>query len=76
MPAAKPINLFKKLWPHLSPLVDKHCESRMDWPILFGFAAQEVLQLGTEAIAPGIAAGVLMKCAVPMSKIGPEWLSK
>jgi hypothetical protein len=74
-PSDLPVNLVKSLWPALLPLVDKFCESPVERPYLFGFSAQEVIEMGQEAIAPGIAAKLLMECAVPMSKIGPEWLA-
>lgn len=76
MPAAAPIELLRALWPRLLPIVDKFCESPVERPLLFGFCGQEVLQLGKEVIAPGMAARVIMECAVPMSKISPQWLSE
>lgn len=74
-PAELPINLVKSLWPALLPVVDKFCLSPVERPYLFGFCAQEVIEMGKNAIAPGMAAKLLMECAVPMSKIGPEWLT-
>jgi hypothetical protein len=74
-PSDLPINLVKSLWPAVLPIVDKFCKSPVERPYLFGFSAQEVIEMGKEAIAPGMAAKLLMECAIPMSKIGPEWLA-
>ncbi len=74
-PSDLPINFVKLLWSILLPLVDKYCESPVERPYLFGFCAQEVIEMGKDAIAPGLAAKLLMECAIPMSKIGPEWLA-
>ena len=74
-PSKRPLDLVKVLWPALLPLVDKFCESPVERPYLFGLSAQEVIEMGKDTIAPGMAARLLMECAVPMSKIGPEWLT-
>jgi hypothetical protein len=75
-PSDQPINLVKGLWPATLPLVDKFCESPVERPYLFGFCAQEVIEMGKDVIAPGLAAKLLMECAVPMSKIGPDWIAE
>ncbi len=74
MPSILPIDLVKKLWPVILPIVDKYCESPAERPLLFGVSAQEVIEMGKDTIPPGIAIKLLMECAVPMSKIGPEWI--
>jgi len=73
-PGDTPLNLVRVLWPALLPLVDSFCASPVERPYLFGISAQEVIEMGKDVIAPGVAARLIMECAVPMSKIGPEWL--
>lgn len=75
-PSNLPIDIVRSFWPALLPLIDKFCESPVERPYLFGFCAQEVIEMGKDVIAPGMAAKLLMECAIPMSKIGPEWLEE
>ncbi len=75
-PSDQPINLVKGLWPAIHPVADKFCESPVERAYLFGFCAQEIIEMGKDVIAPGLAAKLLMECAVPMSKIGPEWITE
>lgn len=75
-PGDLPINYVKAMWKPLLPVLDKFCDSPMERPILLGLAAQQVIEMGKSVISPVIAASIVMECAVPMSKIGPEWLEK
>lgn len=74
-PNDTPLNYVKSLWPSLLPILDKFCARPMERPILLGLVAQKAIEMGKEVIPPAIAAKLVMECAVPMSKIGPEWLA-
>lgn len=74
MPSDLPINFVKNLWPALLPKIDDFCETSKERTMLLGLSAQEMIKKGKETICPMLAAEIVMKCALPMSKIGPEWL--
>lgn len=73
-PGDLPLNYVKALWSPLLPLIDKYCDTPMERPILFGLAIQQVIEMGKDVILPSSAALLVMECAIPMSKIGPEWI--
>lgn len=73
-PGDLPINYVKLIWPALLPLMNKFCDNPIERPILLGLAAQQAIEMGKDIIPPSTAARLVMECAVPMSKIGPEWL--
>lgn len=64
-----PINYVKNLWPALLPTVKFFCKTPDEWPILFGLAVQEAMELTKEKIPPGDALTIVMESAVPMSKV-------
>jgi hypothetical protein len=68
-PALRPAAYLKGHWPDLQRVAEQFCKSPMEWPILFGCAAQEVLATCQGQIAPDIALTIVMESAVPMSKI-------
>ncbi len=70
----KPIDFLKALWKQVNPVVERYIESPVEKPILFGLAAQKAIEMSKDIIPPEMAAQVLMESAVPMSRIGPEWL--
>lgn len=74
-PNDTPLNYVKSLWPALLPIIDKFCARPMERPILLGLVAQKAIEMSKEVIPPAVAAKLVMECAVPMSKIGPEWLA-
>ncbi len=67
-----PINFVKYLWEYVTPILDYFCDNPLEKPILFGFAIQEIIQMGKDDIAPEMAVLIVMECAVPMSKLDPE----
>lgn len=75
-PRDLPINYVTSMWTVLLPIIDKFCENPMERPILLGLAIQQLIEMGKDIISPLIAAEIVMECAIPMSKIGPEWLKK
>jgi len=38
-------------------------------------AAQKAIEMSKDVIPPEIAVQLLMESAVPMSRVGPEWIS-
>jgi len=64
-----PINYLKALWPSLLPTVKLFCPNSVDWPILYGLALQEAIDLGKSAIDPALALKIVMESAIPMSKV-------
>jgi hypothetical protein len=74
-PGDLPINYVKVMWKPLLPLMDKFCDRPTERPILIGLAVQQIIELGKDVIPPKTAVELVMKCAIPMSKIGPEWIT-
>jgi hypothetical protein len=69
-----PINYVRYLWPLILPLVEKRALSSKDRTLLFGFALQNVIEMGKGVIPPSTAGKLVMECAVPMSRIDPARL--
>lgn len=67
-----PRTYVKDFWAPMIKIAQAHTQQPADWPILFGLAIQQVMQDGREALDPGLAAQIVMECAVPMSRIDPE----
>jgi hypothetical protein len=72
-PGDLPLNYLKAFWPGIMPIVSKFCARPPEWPILFGIAIQEIMTMGKDVIDPKLATIIVMECAVPMSKIDPNW---
>jgi hypothetical protein len=73
-PSDSPINILKPLWPVMLPTVQMFCPSSDEWPILFGLAIQQVMDMGKSVIKPDLALLIVMESAIPMSKIDlPNW---
>ncbi|SFU85505.1 hypothetical protein SAMN05216350_106214 [Polaromonas sp. YR568] len=68
-PGDLPINYLKSLWPVMLNVIHPFCKESVEWPILFGFAIQEVMDLSKTAIKPDLALQVVMESAIPMSKV-------
>lgn len=67
-----PKNFVRQLWPALIEDVKVYTVDPAQFPIVFGFAIQQVMQDARDVIDPGLAAKIAMECAVPMSKIDPN----
>ena len=70
-PRHRPIQYLVAIWSKLLPIVDKFCDGAHERPILFGLAIQELMAMAKGAIAPEIAAKLVMESAIPMSKVDP-----
>lgn len=64
-----PLNYVKDLWPVVLPVMKQYTPKPAEWPILFGFALQEVLRMSRDVLAPELALLVIMESAIPMSKV-------
>lgn len=68
-PGDLPINYLKALWPAMLKVTQSFCKESVEWPLLFGFAIQEVMDSSKEMIEPELALRIVMECAIPMSKV-------
>lgn len=68
-PGDLPINWLRAIWPSILPIVNDFCESPSEWPILFGFAIQDVLDQTKDIVDPSMSLKIVMESAVPMSKV-------
>jgi hypothetical protein len=73
-PGDLPINYVRDLWPAILPLVERRAPVFQERVTLFGFAVQNVIQMGKDVIPPAAAGKLVMECAVPMSKLDPARL--
>lgn len=67
-PQALPLDYLKRFWPELHPRGRLFCTDPAHWPILYGFASQEIIDQGKQVIDPCLAAQLVMESAVPTSK--------
>lgn len=71
-PADLPINYVRQIWPFILPIIERHAPSLQERVPLFGFAVQNIIEMGRDVIPPAIAGKLVMECAVPMAKIDPS----
>jgi len=64
-----PEKIVIAFWPLLFPVVQNFCDSPDEWPMIYGAAIQETINLSKNVIDPKLALKIVMECAVPMSKI-------
>jgi len=67
-----PAEFVREAWPALSERRNYFCPEPREWPIIFGLAAQQVMEMAKDVLDPEIALTIVMECAVPMSKIDPK----
>ncbi|HEX7751277.1 MAG TPA: hypothetical protein VF440_02655 [Novosphingobium sp.] len=70
-PSDLPVNYVRNLWPVVLPHVEHRVPLLQERVTLFGFAVQNVMQMGKDVIQPALAGKLVMECAVPMSKLDP-----
>lgn len=70
-PGDLPINYVRDIWPVVLPLLEQHAPMLQERTTLFGFAVQNVIQLGKDVIPPAMAGKLVLECAVPMAKLDP-----
>lgn len=69
-PAAdKPINYVRAFWSPLMPTLKFFCKTPDEWPILFGLAIQDAMEMAKDVVTPRDALVIVMESAIPMSKV-------
>ncbi len=71
-PGISPVKAVHDLWPVFRQQREQFCDGPKQWPVLFGLAAQRVMEMGRQQIDPDLAARVVLECAAPMSKLDPR----
>lgn len=71
-PGDLPVHYVRDLWPLVLPLLERRAPVLQERVTFFGFAVQNVMQMGKDVIAPAVAGKLVMECAVPMSKLDPS----
>ncbi len=66
-----PINYVKHVWSRIIPTLNKFCSSPLEWPVMLGLTAQEIMTMGKDAIDAASALTIVMECAIPASKFDP-----
>ncbi|HEV2864266.1 MAG TPA: hypothetical protein VGX48_24930 [Pyrinomonadaceae bacterium] len=64
-----PLNYVEAIWPRVFPMISRFCPDPSHWPLLVAFAIQDIMMQGKEVLDPCLALGIVMECAVPMSKV-------
>lgn len=64
-----PINYLKALWPVLFPVTQMFCKDPSEWPLVFGIAIQEAIDMCKNTLTPELALTIIMESAIPMSKV-------
>lgn len=67
-----PTDFVRNGWAAYAKVLTFYSNDPWHFPLSWGLAAQQAMQDGQNVIPPGEAAEILMECAIPMSKIGPE----
>ncbi|WP_024280330.1 hypothetical protein [Xanthobacter sp. 126] len=73
-PRDLPVNYVRGAWPAVLPLVEHWVPVLEERVVVFGLAAQNVMQIGKDVIPPPVAGKLIMECAVPMAKLDPARL--
>ncbi|QXG50099.1 hypothetical protein [Pseudomonas viridiflava] len=66
-----PINYVRDLWPVVLPIIEQRVPVLQERVTLFGFAVQNVIEMGKDVIQPAMAGRLVMECAVPTAKLDP-----
>lgn len=67
-----PASLVKEVWPMASEFLGQYLVAPKNWPIFFGIATQNAIEMGAEVLAPSMGFKIAVECAIPMSKINPD----
>jgi hypothetical protein len=76
MPGDHPVNYVIHLWSKIQEALDLYEVKPSQRPAALGFALQQAITFGKDAISPKLAAIIAIECAVPTSKIQPGQLEK
>jgi hypothetical protein len=72
MPATLPVALLQSLTPHFAPRLAEISERPEDIPVALAFNAQTLMRDARGQLDPGLAARILIECALPASRIHPD----
>ena len=64
-----PIAYLRRFWPALLPFVKKLTGDPQLWPVAYGFAIQDAMDMTKTAIPAELALSIVMEAAIPMSKV-------
>ena len=67
--AEPPIAYLRSLWPVLLPPVRELAGDPKLWPLAYGLALQQAIELSKDSLGPEAALTIAMEAAVPMSKV-------
>lgn len=70
-PGIDPIEYVRHGWPKLEEAMYFYEVPCGQWPMAFGFALQQAIVAGKQALDPTIAAKICVDCAIPMAKLDP-----
>jgi len=65
----EPVTILARLWPAIQPEAAWFCTGPAEWPMLFGFAIQDLFERAKDAAPVENALALVMECAIPMSKV-------
>ena len=68
-PGDLPINYLRGLWQPLLPVVRDLTGDPNFWPVAYGLAIQEALLVTKESLPPELGLRIVMKAAIPMSRV-------
>ena len=70
-PIMPPIEFITTMWPRIDQEIDRYQVAPLHKPAVIGFAIQNALQAGKDALDLAIAGKIIIECAVPMAKLDP-----
>ena len=73
-PGDTPLRYVAQGWLATGSFRDFYCVSPDEWPMLYGLAAQQMMEQAKATIPPDVAAKIVLECAAPMAKLDPTHL--
>jgi hypothetical protein len=73
-PGDTPFRFVMLGWPASAAIREFYCSSPDEWPLLYGLAAQQLMEQCKAVLAPDLAATIILECAAPMAKLNPTRL--
>lgn len=67
--ALPPEAMLRQLWKPLMPTYAPLCSDPLEWPIMFGLAAQRGITASKTAVDPRLSLTIVMETAIAMSKV-------
>ena len=73
-PSDTPLRFVARGWLATGSFRDFYCTTPAEWPMLYGLAAQQLMEQAKGTVPPDVAAKILLECAAPMAKLDPTRL--